>query len=29
MHFQLTHDDERRWVRVLLQLEHTRAAMRA
>jgi hypothetical protein len=29
MHFQLSHEAERRWVLLLLQLERTRAAMRA
>jgi hypothetical protein len=27
MHFQLTHEDERRWVLVLLQLAHDRALL--
>lgn len=27
MHFQLTHEDERRWVLVLLQLARDRAAL--
>lgn len=26
MHFQLSHEDERRWVLVLIQLEKDRAA---